>query len=720
MTEQHGGNDRHPAIALRVCLTFALVVSSFTLTFWLTDPKGEHFVFFLVDTLILSIVFGPVVYFWLIRPHVRRSEDSILAFKLAETRFREFSDTASAWLWETDADFHFTYVSAGVERVLGIDAERIIGKQPWEQRGFDKSSEQFARHRADIDNRRAFSDFRYPVDCPDGQTRWVEIGGNPVFDKLGRFIGYRGTGRDVTDQVDAQAQNVRLRRLVEESASEIYVFETQTLRYMYANSAACRNLGYSKEELRKLTPLDLMPEYEPDTLDELVGSLLNGQRDNLHFETVQKRKDGTTYIADVNLQILRSDYVSTFAAIITDITEQRNLFNLLKATVDHFPGGISVMDKDQKLILSNGKFYELLGLPEDRFPIGSLFPDIVRYAAERGDFGPGDVEKITARRLALPKTLAEVEMERMRPDGTAIEIRGYPLAEGGYVLTYVDITSRKTAELELIRHRDHLEDLVRSRTAQIQKQSNELAEALEREKEVNELQRQFVSMASHEFRTPLAIIDSSAQRLQRKRDRVTAEEVLLRVDKIRQAVSRMTELMESTLAAAKADSGRIELRLDQPCDLRGIVAGCCQRRSELSKSHRIDLDIDALPDTVPGDTHALEQVFSNLLSNAVKYSPGADRVDVRGWVADGFVHVSVRDYGLGMDEEDLGRMFERYFRAKTSTGIPGTGIGLNLVKMFVEQHRGSVEVASEEGEGCTFTVRLPLMDEAALPESACA
>ena len=115
-----------------------------------------------------------------------------------------------------------------------------------------------------------------------------------------------------------------------------------------------------------------------------------------------------------------------------------------------------------------------------------------------------------------------------------------------------------------------------------------------------------------------------------------------------------------------------------------------------------------LPETVQADADALEQVFTNLLSNAVKYAPHAPDIEVKACVEGKHVVISVRDHGLGIDDGDLPRIFERFFRAKTSTGIAGTGIGLNLVKTLVEMHGGSVRVESKVSEGSVFTVQLPI------------
>lgn len=241
---------------------------------------------------------------------------------------------------------------------------------------------------------------------------------------------------------------------------------------------------------------------------------------------------------------------------------------------------------------------------------------------------------------------------------------------------------------------------------QLEHQTKKLEKTLIDEKNLNELQRSFISMASHEFRTPLAIIDSIAQRLYRRADRLPEQKVKNLGSKIRNAVARMTNVMESTLVAAKMEAGKLTIK-PELCDIKQILSEVCSLQEDISPRHEIICDLDGLPDTITADASALSQIFTNLLSNAVKYSPKADKVEVRGWCENNQVILSIQDFGVGIDDNDLPNIFKRFFRAKTSSGFEGTGIGLNLVQMLVQEHGGTITVSSRKGEGSIFTVRLP-------------
>jgi len=254
-------------------------------------------------------------------------------------------------------------------------------------------------------------------------------------------------------------------------------------------------------------------------------------------------------------------------------------------------------------------------------------------------------------------------------------------------------------------------------TAEQQQQTQRLANALEKEREYNALHREFVTMVSHEFRTPVAIIDGAAQRIDRRIGKDTPEQLQERVGKIRGAVGRMIELIDSTLSVSRLEAGMIGLELAD-CNLGALLKEVCQRQQDISKKHKIHLTIADLPPTVFIDSKRMDQIFTNLLSNAVKYAPESPKIEVKaGTVGDNIV-VAVRDHGLGIPKDELPKLFEKFFRASTSTGIPGTGIGLHLVKHLAELHQGQVTVDSTEGKGTTFSLSFPIgKSEEQTPES---
>jgi two-component system OmpR family sensor kinase len=256
--------------------------------------------------------------------------------------------------------------------------------------------------------------------------------------------------------------------------------------------------------------------------------------------------------------------------------------------------------------------------------------------------------------------------------------------------------------------RNNAIDLAVSRHALTQ-QASMLAEKLAEEQRLTRLQRNFVSMASHEFRTPLTIIDAHAQRLITMRDRLSADELAQRAGKIRSAVLRMTNLIDSLLNSSRLVDGDVGLYFHPAeIDVAALLHEVIQLHREIAPRSQIWENFGAQPLPMSGDAKLLFQVFSNLLSNAIKYSPDGGLVKVAA-VADGdWTVVTVEDQGIGIPEADLDRLFERYYRGTNVSGIVGTGVGLYFVKTVVELHRGNIAIESKQGEGSRFTVRLPI------------
>ena len=259
--------------------------------------------------------------------------------------------------------------------------------------------------------------------------------------------------------------------------------------------------------------------------------------------------------------------------------------------------------------------------------------------------------------------------------------------------------------------RNNAIELMRSQRT-LARQAALLEEQLAHEQRLALAQRNFVSMASHEFRTPLTIIDGHARRLEKAREGAAAREIGERAGKIRAAVLRLTHLIENLLSSGRLVDGGAELYFDPAeLDLAALLREVCHLHREMVPAAEIVERFGDASMLIVGDAKLLFQVFSNLLANAVKYSPNGGAILIETAVIAGEAIVSVTDRGIGIPAGDRNRLFERYYRGGNVSGIVGTGVGLYLVKTAIDLHNGKVEVASEEGEGSCFTIRLPLAPE---------
>jgi len=285
-----------------------------------------------------------------------------------------------------------------------------------------------------------------------------------------------------------------------------------------------------------------------------------------------------------------------------------------------------------------------------------------------------------------------IEWEAMRKDGTIFWVQCYANCvvptdpSRGSIWSLLDITERRQAE-------------------------EETRMALEKQKELNLLKSRFVSMTSHEFRTPLAAILSSAELLRHYSDRMPPEEKEELFESIEASIGRMTQMLDNILIIGRADADRLEFK-PMPVRIGDLVdALSSEVRSAVVADGR---EIPEFVVSVEADTESLwldeklvRHILGNLLSNAFKYSPAGGIVRFGTRMEGGFLTFTVADQGIGIPQDELHRLFESFHRANNVGNIPGTGLGLAIVKKAVDAHGGNIDVESTVGAGTRFTVTLP-------------
>jgi two-component system OmpR family sensor kinase len=215
-------------------------------------------------------------------------------------------------------------------------------------------------------------------------------------------------------------------------------------------------------------------------------------------------------------------------------------------------------------------------------------------------------------------------------------------------------------------------------------------------------------MASHEFRTPITIIDAHAQRLISMKEHLRPDDLAERAGKIRKAGRRMTHLIENLIDSMRVIDGDVKLYFHpSTIELATLLREVCHLQREIAPQAQILEDYRCASPTLVGDPNLLFQVFSNLLSNAIKYSPDGGLIGVVLESHESALVVSVQDRGIGVPMGDRDKLFERYHRGSNAAGIVGTGLGLYFVRTVVELHGGNVTAESRAGGGSCFRVRIP-------------
>ncbi|MGQ9745665.1 MAG: ATP-binding protein [Dissulfurimicrobium sp.] len=494
-----------------------------------------------------------------------------------------------------------------------------------------------------------------------------------------------------------------LKEILTVSLTEIYIFDAKTLRFIFASEGACKNLGYSIDELYNMAPYDINPGFTSETFRTTLKPLLTKEADKLVFESTHRRKDGSEYPVDVHLQMIEKDGRPVFLAIINDITEHKDTenalitqYNLSKRLLDAIPHPAWLITKEKKIIAQNEAgqdFGTKIGdyCWETIQKMKAIPADKREYYLKTGIPAP-DTQCffcISDQMFAQKKTInKEIEF-----DNRVWNIWWIPVDNETYLHYCIDITDNR---------------LIQEEKAGLEKQ---LIHAQKMET-VGTL----AGGVAHDFNNILTAIIGYGQVALMKMSKDDPNRKY--IENILEASDRAADLTQKLLTFS-----RKSISNKRPIELNVAIRDM-QKLLKRVISEDIELNIVCSDEelTVLADRNQIDQVLMNLAVNAKDAMPNGGTFTIRTektTIEDGFVKtygygrpgqyalITVSDTGIGMDEKTIEHIFEPFFTTK-EVG-KGTGLGLSVVYGIIKQHNGYINVYSEPGLGTTFKIYLPIV-----------
>lgn len=389
--------------------------------------------------------------------------------------------------------------------------------------------------------------------------------------------------------------------------------------------------------------------------------------------------------------------------------------------------GIIVVDKGGSILVANPIAEQMFGYDNNELTglkLETLLPE--RYRGRHLAFRDQFNDKPVPRRMGMGRDLAA-----RKKDGTEFPVEislSYSQAKGNFIaIAFItDITLRKHAEEalkqgeeQLMIYATELEKKVEARTRDLnesisslekeiterKRAEEEARKALEKERELNELKSKFVSIASHEFRTPLSTILSSISLIDQYNQRGETEKINKHTQRVRSSVDHLTGILNDFLSLGKLEEGKVDVKIET-LDLRSLFEDV-KEEVQLKEGQVAEINIVGELRTLNSDPRILRNILINLLSNASKYSEKDKKITISAESKGNAVEISIADEGIGIPESDTRHVFDRFFRASNSGNIQGTGLGLNIVKRYVDLLKGSIWFKSENKKGTIFFVSIP-------------
>ncbi len=506
----------------------------------------------------------------------------------------------------------------------------------------------------------------------------------PILNKDGAMTNIIGYGINITAQKVSELKNQEQALAIEASHDGIAIVNSdQTYRYM--NQSHAELFGYSDRE--ELLGKSWSMFYEESELNrviaELAPALLNDKQ--WRGETIARKKNGDYINVDVSVTLVEDNSLICLVRDITKRKKEEEQLKRLAVVASQTNSFVIFTNRNHEIEWMNDAFQKF-----SEYKNNELIHQNISSIFNQNKSG-SDIEKFANSIKEAAAFTGELSFSKKQGKQRWLQVNASPIInEKGEIINYVIVANDITLTKET---------------------KENYRQMLEKEMELNRLKSQFINLASHEFRTPLANIISSVDILEilNSSEHPQPERVEKHLANIAGDVDRMNNIMTNIFDVGKAETIKSNFHPeigDISATVRNIVAALEQKKV----SHKIVVAETGASKPLLFDKNLIDHVITNLINNGIKYSPLNENIALTINYKNNEVEICVIDHGVGIPKKDQKQLFTSFYRASNVKNIKGTGLGLVIVKQFIEQHNGTVEIISEENEGCIVKLTLPLLN----------
>ena len=605
-----------------------------------------------------------------------------------------------------NASYEITAFNHGAEKTFGYTKEEILGQQ------LERLIPSYYHedYRQNIQEFSSSPETKRIINQDDTTLYWLHKDGfvfpaeATIFKSgIDENLQFHVVLQDVSDRVELNKQlkisEERL-RMVMDNVTDLVCLHELDARYNFVSLSSAYLTGYKPEELLGQNPFDNVHPDDLKMMKKLHSMLITGEKVNSALYRFQ-HKEGYYIWCETKAHVVRDsdNKITHFITGTRNVTEQVRVHrelqherNLLANIMNTSPSGICVIDKSGKVEFTNKRSEEILRANKTD-QTGHTYDISEWKITELNGLPWSDEKRAFVRVMTSREPVYDVQYAMEAPDGQRIllSVNGAPIfdAEGEIskvVFSVEDITELKRAE-------------------------QSLHESLIKEQEVNTLKSRFLSIVSHEFRTPLSVILSSVDIIEMRTKGKLTEKELNRIEQIRKQVRYLDIQLDEVSIINKSNQINPTLNLQQTyvVDILNQLIAEVKRHSPNCPPITV-ITPHTKMEYFLLDPQLIQHIITNLLSNAVKYSNGQGEITIIMTCTENNFYFSIKDQGIGIPQADYDNLFEFFFRSDNVGSIKGTGIGLPVVKQSVTAHHGEIDFISQEGIGSTFTVTIPIQN----------